>query len=76
MKTPRPKMHVSIEMAEHNTVLKLKEKIQAINQFFPINRLVLHAVGNKSRNKLKLIVLTKCGTKKIAVKVNPLDNVE
>ncbi|KAB2601036.1 polyubiquitin-like [Pyrus ussuriensis x Pyrus communis] len=47
VKTPTSKMHVPIEMDVNDTVSKLKEKIQAMDQSIPLNRLVLHAVGNE-----------------------------
>ncbi|KAL6282115.1 hypothetical protein ACE6H2_013044 [Prunus campanulata] len=126
VKTPTSKMHVVVEMDINDTVTKLKENIQAMDQAVPIGRLVLQSLGNElqdhrslrdcelsdnaeievslrpsptaaaaavaspvamggpapggggvavSRNKLKLMVLPKCGMKKIPVEMNPSDNV-
>ncbi|CBI23171.3 unnamed protein product, partial [Vitis vinifera] len=82
---PTSKIHLSIEMDLAHTVGRLKEKIHEM-EGIPVNRMVLYWRGRELQDsrslrdcelsdRLKLMVMSKCGTKKVPVEVNPLDNV-
>ncbi|KAJ6367540.1 hypothetical protein OIU78_000159 [Salix suchowensis] len=79
IKIPSNQTPVPLEMDMSDTVLHLKEKIHEMEPV-PVKRLVLQSNGSiggsAGLKKLRVIVLTRCGTKRIPIEVNPSDNVE
>ncbi|CAN6552830.1 unnamed protein product [Malus baccata var. baccata] len=71
VKTPTSKMHFPIEMDVNDTVSKLKEKIQAMDQSIPLNRLVLHAVGNELHDHRSLLECELSDNAEIEVSLRP-----